>query len=221
VITVAQALNRARTQLGVKSGDPEFPDETLLASLVASVAELHQELRGIAEEQLEQTTTLIADGGTGHLYTLSSQTAPIAVAGILACRLDDRRGMMLDQCSNTQLDSYLGARYSLTGAPGAQVIETSVSVRSGAPLFLRYHVAPPALTLDSTIPAWLPDHSLDLLGLLVAQQSFPQGGEQSFPRDQAERLVSRREDLWDYWAAFNTSPRMREETSAGIAPFVL
>lgn len=221
--TVLQALAQARVKLGVKPGDPEFTPESLLASLNASLGDLHQDLSMIAPALLEDSATLAADTVSSHTYTFATQTPAIgAVARAMAVRLDDRRGLKLDSVrSIVELDDFGGMRYAITGAFGAQVIETAESVDAGRPLFLRYVQGFASLAANGTVPGWVPDHYVDLLGLMIAEQSFSQGGEASFPRDQAMLLQRRKDALHDYWAFLNPSPLMRQDTSEGLAPHIM
>jgi hypothetical protein len=77
-----------------------------------------------------------------------------------------------------------------------------------------------ALSAGGTIPGFIPTRFVDLLGLMIAEQCFPQGGEQGFPNDQAALLERRKAALWDYWAARATTPLRRMDTSEGIAPYL-
>lgn len=220
-ITVADALTSARTKLGVKATDPEFPATVLLAALDASVSELHQDLSGIDADQLIGEATLASTDSTGHLYVLATQTPSLgAIARAMAVRLDDADGIELERITATQLDAYSGSCYALLGADGEQVIRTSRSVPAERALFLRYVAAPGALTAGGVVPSFIPDRFVDVLGLMIAEQCFSQGGEQSFPGDQDALLRRRKGALWDYWAMRSPSPLRRNDVGEGIAPYL-
>lgn len=220
-ISVASALSRGRTRLGVKLTDPEFPPETLLAALDSAVSDLHQNLSGISPDQLMVEAMLVSDGTDGHQYVLATQTPSIgAVARALVVRLDNAKGIELDSLSVTQLESYMGAAYALIGVDGAQSIRTSATVPEARPLFLRYIAAVPPMVIGGSVPAFIPEPFADVLGLMIAEQCFSQGGEQAFPGDQAAILMRRKDSLWDYWAMRSPHPLRRADTSEGIAPYL-
>jgi hypothetical protein len=220
-ISVADALNQGRTKLGVKASDPEFSPEVLLAALNAAVSELHQDLSGIDADQLIGEATLTSSDPEGHRYVFATQTPSVgAVARAIAVRLDDANGVELDRLPTAQLDAYGGATYALLGADGEQSIRTSRGVAAARPLFLRYVAAPATLDEGGVVPLYVPAHFVDLLGLLIAEQCFSQGGEQAMPNDQAALAVRRRAALWDYWAMRSPQPLRRADTSEGIAPYL-
>jgi len=220
-ISVTSALARGRTRLGVKVGDPEFPTETLLAALDAAVSDLHQNLSGIDPDQLVAEATLESGSSDGRQYVLATQTPSVgAIARAIAVRLDDANGIELDRLTATQLEAYRSASYALLGADGEQSIRTSSSVPASRPLFLRYIPAPTELVAGGVVPSFIPDRFVDLLGLMIAEQCFSQGGEQAFPGDQAAMLMRRKDSLWDYWAMRSPHPLRRADTSEGIAPYL-
>ena len=220
-LTVAAALEQARVKLGVKATDPEFPVSALLTALDAVVSELHQDLSGIDSDQLTGEATLAVADATGHVYVFAAQTPPLgAVARAMVVRLDDGNGLELERLTLSQLDAYGGSCYSLTGADGEQAIRTSRDVPANQPIFVRYVAAPGALQQGGLVPSYIPDRFLDLLGLMVAEQCFSQGGEQQFPGDQAALLQRRKGALWDYWGMRSPNVLRRNDVGEGIAPYL-
>lgn len=214
------AFRRARRYLGVEEGDPEFPPVAYTDAASDVIDRLQQDCAGINENLLLREATLQPDTSGGRVYSCAAQAEAITnLMRAMAVRLNDAGGPILDELPLSQVDAYRGLCYALLGPEVARVLQLSSSAPGGRPLHLRYLTSSQVVTSHTdTVPAFVPDGYADLLGLMVAEMLWPQGGEQSMPREQAERLEDRLGQLYDRWGRSTPTVARRRMSGDGEAP---
>jgi len=218
----SRPFRMARRRLGVQVGDPAFPPADFLDAASSVIDRLQQDCAQTNENVLLLEVTLGPDAPDGRVYTASTQVAPVtSLMRAMMVRLRNRDGVELDERPLSQIDAYAGMAYALTGGEANRVLITSPSVGTGTSLFLRYiPAAREVLGESDTVPTFVPDGYADLLGLMVAEELWSNGGEQQMPREQGERLEDRLGQLYERWAKTTATPLMRRSTGDGITPYL-
>jgi len=218
----ASPFRFARRFLGVKDTDPEFPPIAFTDSATSVIDRLQQDCAQMAENLLLTSATIAPDDANGRTYTGAAQAVPVTnMMRVMLARLDNSSGIDLDEIPRSQLDQMRGLSYALMGPESARVIEVSEGVPAGRPLFLRYIPSPAAVLGETdTVPPFVPDQYADLLGHMIAEMMWPQGGEAQMPRDQSERMEDRLGQLYERWAKATPTPLRRRMTGDGEAPYL-
>lgn len=200
--------------LGTTSSDRAFPAAKLNRWINDARNELTPELPG---GYRQTTATWTPDGGTGRVYTLTSQSTPAtALVRVLTLRLVDAEGSRLTEVRFDQREEWIGLVYAITGADEAAVLHTSSEVESGVALYAEYETWPAELSADGDTPSDIPARFHDVLALMAAELAFSSGGEGRFPERLASKLLDRRAQLWAHAGRRSLDVSRQRETSATL-----
>lgn len=210
----------ARRFLGVKVADPEFPPEAFTDAATSVIDRLQQECAQLNENLLVRDVLLEPDEAGGRTYSCATQVPPVTgLMRAMEVRLQGATGVVLDELPLSQVAAYRGASYALLGGEEARVLQLSEGVTAGRPLFLRYvPSAAPVTSEGDTVPPFVPDGYADLVGYMIAEMLWPQGGEQVMPRDQSERMEDRLGQLFERWGKQTPTVARRRMSGDGEAP---
>jgi hypothetical protein len=218
-----QCIKRARRYLGVKDVDPEFPTTHLLDVANTCVSDLYDDCIRLNESEAAVSATLAALSSASRVYDLSAQgNTALTVLRVLSLRLNDEDGAALSYADLSQLDAYRGMFYTLTGSEGAQQIVVANGVSSGATLFMRYvPILAESTDPDAALPAFIPARYRDLVALMIARETWSQGGEADMPMALLGRLEDRHSQLCEVWSKRSPDPLLRRDVGGGIAPYTV
>lgn len=201
--------------LGTTSSDRAFPPAKLTRWLNDVRNELILELPG---GYRQTSATWTPDGGTGRVYTLATQSAPVtALVRVLTLRLVDADGSRLTEVRFDQREEWVGLVYAITGADESAVLHTSSEVESGVSLYAEYEAWPAELAADNDTPSEIPARFHDVLALMAAELAFSSGGEGRFPERLAAKLYDRRAQLWAHAGRRSLDVSRQRETSATLS----
>lgn len=192
-MTHAQLRAAVYAYLGTASTDRAYPAATVTRWLNDALNQLRADLpNGYVQTQ----GTWAADGGTGRVYTLSTQSAPVtALQSIVDVRITSTTGAKLREIGYEQLGQWGGLAYALSGSDEAAVLTTSDGVADGATLYVVYETWPEELSADGDTPSWLPARFHDVPALMAAATAFASGDEGTFPPRLETLLFDRQSQL--------------------------
>jgi hypothetical protein len=203
-----------RNFLGTEIDDPLYGDtsatsgiSTLLDPIVQQCVDgLIHEIQLINRGYLAKTATLLADGGTGRVYSLASQSTPIVdFAHWLEVRHTDRTGVLLDEVRLDELSDGWADSFAVRGPDAAFVIETSPATTEALPLWFQYGYWPAALANDNTAIPAIPAQFHDVVAL-EALFVFAIGGDSVRPPELRERWLNRRALLFQHLSQRGVQP---------------
>lgn len=192
-MTLAQLRAAVLSYLGTSSTDKAYPAATLTRWLNDALSELRAEMPA---GYLQVRGTWDADGGSGRVYTLASQSVPvIALKTIVEARVNSTTGSRLREVPYEQLNEWTGYAYAITGADEVAVLTTCDDVADGATLYVVYEEWPTELSGDADSPTWLPAKFHDVPALMATEIAFASGDEGRMPAAYANKLLDRRSQL--------------------------
>lgn len=175
--------------LGTDSSDGAFLPARITQWVNDSYNTLVSDLPGAF---LVKSATLVADGGAGNVYTLSTQAVPIADwRQFRDVRLINSVGAQLDEVGYDDLSTWQGPCYAVTGVDASVMVITSPAVTPASAVWCLYAYWPTELVADGDMPSSIPARFHDLLSLMTVRLAFGSGGEQRFPDVYQERLEDR------------------------------
>lgn len=182
-----------RAYLGIADTDKAFTATRLDRWLNDALNELRAETPA-GYHQTRSTWT--PDGGTGRVYTLSSQSPAVtALQKVVEARLGSTTGTRLREVPYEQLVAWGGSAYALTGRDESAVLTTADGVAEGLTLYVLYETWPDELDEDTDEATWLPRRFHDVPVLMAAEIAFVSGDEGRMPDALATKLLDRRAQL--------------------------
>lgn len=212
--TLSQLQTQVYAMLGTTSSDRAFPATAVTQWLNDAFNALLADLPGAF---LTKRATLAADGGTGRVYTLSTQSTAITdLRQFRDVRTVDRQGVQLEIVDYDDLETWQGNAYAVYGPDASVVLETSRTVADASALAILYAYWPPALSAAGDVPGGIPDRFHDLIALGAAELAFTSGGEGMFPQTYARKQADRHAQFRHHCGQRGGSPsrqRVRDEAS--------
>lgn len=186
-------MTALRAYLGVSDTDKAFTATRLTRWLNDALNELRAETPA---GTFQTRSTWTPDGGTGRVYTLSSQSPAVtALQKVIEVRLSSTTGTRLREVPYEQLVAWGGSGYAVTGSDASAVLTTADGVTDGATLYVLYETWPAELADDTDEATWLPARFHDVPVLMAAEVAFASGDEGRMPPALAGKLLDRRAQL--------------------------
>lgn len=184
-----------RTLLGTTSDDPKFGATTLDPIVQQAVDSIVTDIVQANPSWLSKQVTLLANGGVGHTYTLTTQAVPILdFSRWLEVRYTDENGAKFTHARLEELNEKGSGYFDIVGPDDAPDLITSPSTSDAAPIWMRYAYWAAELASDSSVPTAVPGRFHDVVAL-EALFVYGLGGEEARTPEMRERWQDRRAQL--------------------------